>query len=71
MRTTRIRLAAGAAVLALALAACSGGGGDDAADTSATGSGGGAIRVAVTDPVQLIPGRQSIAFDFAMAVWAP
>lgn len=71
MRTTRIRLAAGAAVLALALAACSGGGGDDSADTSATGSGGGAIRVAVTDPIQLIPGRQSIAFDFAMAVWAP
>jgi ABC-type transport system substrate-binding protein len=70
MTSTRLRLVAGAAVLALALTACSGG--SDSDDAASTGtSGGGAIRIAVTDPVKLIPGRQDIAFDFAMAVWAP
>ncbi len=70
MDSPRLRLAAGAIALALALTACSGGG--DGEGTAATGSGsGGAIRVAVTDPVQLIPGRQTIAYDFNMAVWAP
>ncbi|MDQ1085319.1 ABC transporter substrate-binding protein [Microbacterium sp. SORGH_AS_0344] len=50
---------------ALALAGCSGGGGDE------TGPADVSIRVAVTDPQQLIPGRQSIAYDFNMAVWSP
>jgi len=70
MLKTRTRLAAGAVVLALALTACSGGD-DDAADPDTSGGTGGGIRVAVTDPVQLIPGRQTIAYDFSMAVWAP
>lgn len=69
MRTSRIRLAAGAAVLALALTACSGGDGDSS-DGGASADSGGGIRVAVTDPVKLIPGRQDIAFDFAMSVWS-
>lgn len=50
---------------ALALAGCSGGDGGD------TGSTDTSIRVAVTDPQQLIPGRQSVAYDFNMAVWSP
>lgn len=53
------------AVGALALSACSGGGGSDAP------AGDTGIRVAITDPQQLIPGRQSVAFDFNMAVWSP
>jgi ABC-type transport system substrate-binding protein len=71
MTSTRLRLAAGAAVLALALTACSGGSDSDDQASTGTSDGGGAIRIAVTDPVKLIPGRQDIAFDFAMAVWAP
>jgi ABC-type transport system substrate-binding protein len=71
MNSTRPRLLVGALALSLALAACSGGESDDAESSAAGGSGGGAISVAVTDPAQLIPGRQTVAFDFAMAVWAP
>lgn len=69
MRTTSLRLAAGALAASLALAACSTGSGTDA-DPTADG-GAGAISVAVTDPGQLIPGRQTVAYDFNMAVWAP
>ncbi len=61
----RIALAALAAA-ALTLTACTGQSGDGGGDADGT-----TIRVAVTDPQQLIPGRQSVAFDFNMAVWAP
>ncbi len=58
-------VAAAAAVTALALSACSGGTTptDDDAPTE--------IRVAATDPQLIIPGRQSVAYDVNMAVWAP
>lgn len=51
----------------LALSACAGGGSDAPSSDPANAS----IRVATTDPQILIPGRQSIAFDFNMAVWSP
>ncbi|GAA3799205.1 putative peptide ABC transporter DppA [Cellulomonas soli] len=70
MTRMSLRLAAGALAASLTLAAC--GSSDTASDdtTSTTGTGG-ALSVAVTDPGQLIPGRQTVAYDFAMAVWAP
>ncbi|WOF21978.1 ABC transporter substrate-binding protein [Microbacterium betulae] len=59
--------AAAVAVASLLLTACgAGGSADDAGEAGAEG-----IRVAVTDPGQLIPGRQTVAFDFNMAVWSP
>lgn len=69
MNSTRPRLLAGALALSLTLAACSGGGGSDDDASTATG-GGGAISVGVTDPAQIIPGRQTVAYDFSMAVWS-
>jgi len=68
---------------ALIATACGGGGStgdgsesavESSVDTSGEASastGGDSIRVAVTDPGLLIPGRQSVAFDFNMAVWTP
>ncbi|HEY0188740.1 MAG TPA: ABC transporter substrate-binding protein [Cellulomonas sp.] len=70
MTTTRLRLTAGAIALSLALAACSSGSGDDSASSSSDDGSIAAISVAVTDPEILIPGRQSIAYDFDMAVWS-
>lgn len=72
MNSTRPRLLAGALALSLTLAACSSGGGsDDGSTTGASDAGtGGAISVGVTDPAQLIPGRQTVAYDFDMAVWS-
>lgn len=54
----------------LMLSACSGDGGSSG---DADGGDGGerAISMAVTEPELLVPGRQSVAFDFSMAVWAP
>jgi peptide/nickel transport system substrate-binding protein/oligopeptide transport system substrate-binding protein len=69
MTSTRLRLAAGALVLTLALSACSSGGSDDDATTS-DGGDLAAISVAVTDPQILIPGRQTVAYDLNMAVWS-
>lgn len=59
----RILLAALAAA-ALTLSSCSASSTPAADDTVS-------IRVASTDPQLLIPGRQSVAFDVNMAVWAP
>lgn len=70
MSRTRLRLAAGALVIAVALTACGSGGSDPDGSTGADGATA-AISVAITDPVQLIPGRQTVAYDFNMAVWAP
>jgi peptide/nickel transport system substrate-binding protein/oligopeptide transport system substrate-binding protein len=61
----RLLLAAFAAV-ALTLTSCSASSTTDSASDETVG-----IRVAATDPQLLIPGRQSVAFDFNMAVWAP
>lgn len=61
------RLALAAVVVgALALSACTSGG--QPAPTDAAGT---SIRVAATDPQIIIPGRQSVAYDVNMAVWAP
>lgn len=61
----RLRLGAAAALTAaLALTGCGAGGGGDA-------SADGTISIAETDPGQLLPGRQTVAFDFAMSVWSP
>lgn len=67
MRPT-LRITAGVIAAALTLTACGGGGETASTDAPTTG---GAISVGVTDPGQLIPGRQTVAYDFAMAVWAP
>ncbi|GHS89733.1 putative peptide ABC transporter DppA [Actinomycetota bacterium] len=73
--TTRLRLAGGALALTLILAACSGGDDTDGTESTdgagSTSATGGAISVAVTDPGQIIPGRQTVAYDFSMAVWSP
>ncbi|MET2010935.1 peptide ABC transporter substrate-binding protein [Microbacterium aurantiacum] len=58
-------LVAALAATALTLSACSASSTPDAADDTL------AIRVASTDPQLIIPGRQSVAFDVNMAVWAP
>lgn len=50
----------------LLLSAC--GGGESGEDGAADGR---AITMAVTEPKLLIPGRQDVAFDLSMAVWAP
>lgn len=63
----RAGTAATALALTLALSACGSAGADDAA----AGSGGGSISVAVTDPIQTIPARQTVAYDLNMAVWSP
>ncbi|HEY0214934.1 MAG TPA: ABC transporter substrate-binding protein [Cellulomonas sp.] len=70
MTTTRLRLAAVGLAATLALTACSSGGSDDSASSSTDGAAPAAISVAVTDPAILIPGRQSVAYDFDMAVWS-
>lgn len=57
---------AATATLSLVLAAC---GSTDAETPDADADA--SIRVAVTDPGQLIPGRQTVAFDLNMAVWSP
>lgn len=49
----------------LTLTACSAGGSDYSR------KGGDTIRVGVLNPQQLVPGRQSVAYEFAMAVWSP
>lgn len=74
MSHTRARntVAAAAVSLMFLLTACSGGSGD----ASSSGSSGASaepvtLRVASTDPGQLIPGRNIVAYDFDMAVWAP
>jgi oligopeptide transport system substrate-binding protein len=65
-RQRRLTASAGAALaLAVSLSAC----GADA-DAEA-GASGGSISVAVTDPIQTIPGRQTVAYDLNMAVWSP
>ena len=56
-----------ALALTLALSACGSAGADD----DAAGTGGGSISVAVTDPIQTIPARQTVAYDLNMAVWSP
>lgn len=55
-----------AALGTLLLSGCSTGGDDDAADGASDG-----VSFAVTDPGVLVPGRQTIAFEYAAAVWAP
>lgn len=69
-----LRISAAVAAAALALTACSSGGESESTDdgSGSTASGDTAsISMAVEDPELLIPGRQSVAFDFAMSVWAP
>lgn len=58
-----------AAALALAVTVSACGSAADA-DGSA-GTSGGSISVAVTDPIQTVPGRQTVAYDLNMAVWSP
>lgn len=58
-------LAVTAVAAALTLTACSSGASGDA------GGGDQSIRMGVTDPTTLIPARQSVAYDFSMAVWSP
>ncbi|WP_120003945.1 peptide ABC transporter substrate-binding protein [Nesterenkonia muleiensis] len=53
--------------LAFAVTAC----GDSADDELEASDIDGSISMAVTEPEILIPGRQSVAFDFGMAVWSP
>lgn len=69
MKRLRKRLCKGVVAMlgaTLLLSACGGGGAGDA------GAGGErAISMAVTEPKLLIPGRQDVAFDLSMAVWAP
>ncbi|QBR73507.1 peptide ABC transporter substrate-binding protein [Microbacterium sediminis] len=74
MTPSRLRrsLLSGAALATLGitvLAGCSAGGDD----TSPSGSSDGdtSVSIAVTDPGILIPGRQTIAFEFAGVVWSP
>jgi len=73
MRTRRTRLATVTIATALTLSACGStdSGETGSAESAATEGGGGSFSMAVTDPDLLIPGRQSVAFDFAMTVWAP
>src|SRR5688572_11619994 len=59
--------AAAALALAVSLSAC---GASADADAEA-GASGGSISVAVTDPIQTVPGRQTVAYDLNMAVWSP
>jgi oligopeptide transport system substrate-binding protein len=67
-RQRRLTASAGAALaLAVSLSAC---GASADADAEA-GASGGSISVAVTDPIQTIPGRQTVAYDLNMAVWSP
>lgn len=68
-----LRISVGALAAALALAACSGGADpdDDASGSTGSADARGAISIGVTEPGQLIPGRQTVAYDFSMAVWAP
>lgn len=65
MKKRLLATAALAAVAVLALSACSATPSPTAADQKAE------IRVASTDPQLIIPGRQSVAYDVNMAVWAP
>ncbi|GAB3601413.1 peptide ABC transporter substrate-binding protein [Microbacterium tumbae] len=66
MKHHRLALPALVATAALALTACSG-------DVDASGDDDAiaAISVGVTDPAQITPGRQTVAYDINMAVWAP
>ncbi|MGI6879094.1 peptide ABC transporter substrate-binding protein [Microbacterium sp. gxy059] len=61
-----IGLAAAAALVPLALAGCS-----PSSSPGADGDADASISMAVTDPGILIPGRQTVAFDYASVVWAP
>ena len=68
MRQKLLTTAATASVALLALSACSSSGGG----TSDGGDGEDrTITMGVTDPGTLTPGRQAIAYDFSMAVFAP
>ncbi|MGF3052916.1 peptide ABC transporter substrate-binding protein [Microbacterium sp. YY-03] len=70
MKRTKFGLVAVAIVSVLALSACTGGGGGS--DNAGSSDGAtGALSVGVTDPINIIPGRQTVAYDFSMAVWAP
>ncbi|QCR18101.1 peptide ABC transporter substrate-binding protein [Agrococcus sp. SGAir0287] len=66
MQRTRLALVGAIAASAIAITACSGGGGGTDASSSEN-----AISYGTTDPQLLVPGRQSVAFDFNMAVWSP
>lgn len=62
----RLALPALVAAAAIALTACTGStGSSDADDAPAE------ISVGVTEPELIIPGRQTVAYDINMAVWAP
>lgn len=66
-RQRRLTGTAAALALAVGLSAC--GASADAGDDTA--ASGGSISVAVTDPIQTVPGRQTVAYDLNMAVWSP
>ncbi|MCU1407888.1 MAG: 4-phytase [Glaciihabitans sp.] len=65
MRKKLLSAAAITTVALLALTACSPGGESDADSDLRT------ISVGITDPGSLTPGRQLVAYDINMAVWAP
>ncbi|MFJ6001719.1 ABC transporter substrate-binding protein [Arthrobacter sp. NPDC092385] len=65
MRKKLLTMAATTTVALLALSACSSGG------SEASDSEDRSITMGVTDPGTLTPGRQLVAYDFSMAVFAP
>ncbi|WP_250445402.1 ABC transporter substrate-binding protein [Actinotalea sp. C106] len=67
----RVRATVGVAALGLVLAACGSTDAEDEPTTTETEGPSGSISIAVTDPGQLTPGRQTVAYDFSMAVFAP
>ncbi|KJL28645.1 ABC transporter substrate-binding protein [Microbacterium oxydans] len=67
MKHSHLAVPALLAAAALVLSGCSGSTGTP----SDGGDGSSAITVAVTDPALIIPGRQTVAYDINMAVWAP
>lgn len=73
MSRTRARTTVAAAALGLTfmLTACSGGSGSAGSTGGATNAAPVTLRVQSTDPGYLIPGRNTVAYDFDMAVWAP
>ena len=73
MSRTRARTKVAAAALGLTfmLTACSGGSGSTSSTGGATNAAPVTLRVQSTDPGYLIPGRNTVAYDFDMAVWAP
>ncbi|MFJ2553527.1 ABC transporter substrate-binding protein [Microbacterium sp. NPDC087591] len=66
MKHKHLALPALLTATALTLTACSGSTGTSTDDAAAA-----EISVGVTDPSLIIPGRQTVAYDINMAVWAP